>query len=566
MVHWKITKDVWRIFNPKEKKKFVFLIFLQLLVATLELLSLASLIPLLEILFKGDLLKDETSFFNFSDKIYLIFFIVFAIFVIKNLIIVLIGYFAIKFRNSVSIRLVNDIFKDYLNKNHSFFVQNHSSLLIRNIQEVNNIEAILTRITNFYSDSILFFLILLTAFYLNYQITLIVIIFSISFFIIYNYFTGSRLSNYGELYLKYNSIFLKNLIESLKLHKEILLNNCQDFFVKRNYNYKFNAMRNRLKFSMFEFAPRYIIETFLILIGLITSYYLLIIKNISPLSFLPAASVIIITTLKVMPNALRLFSSLQNFKYMRAQINLISSTINNVGNNSYDNNLNIDQSLEFEKSFSGKNIHFSFDKNKIFKDLSFNFIKNKVVGIYGPSGSGKSTFLNLISGLIYPQSGIFELDGKEIKLNNLNWMSKVGYVPQSTLIMDMSLRENIAFGLTEDKIDQIKLEECIKDCQLLELVNSLDKGLDTIVGEQGSKLSGGQIQRIGIARSLYFNPKILILDESTNSLDKLSEKKIIVTLNRLRTKITILVVSHDLEMLKFCDDIYKLNNQKLVKM
>ena len=143
---------------------------------------------------------------------------------------------------------------------------------------------------------------------------------------------------------------------------------------------------------------------------------------------------------------------------------------------------------------------------------------------------------------------------------------KIGFVSQSTHLLDDSIKTNIAFGSDMEKIDQKLLDDCIKKSELEEFINRLDTGLDTVVGEGGTKISGGQVQRIGIARAFYKKPEILILDEPTNSLDKENEEKILETLKKLKGKITIIMVSHNLDPLKIVDKIFLLKDKNLKEL
>jgi len=188
-----------------------------------------------------------------------------------------------------------------------------------------------------------------------------------------------------------------------------------------------------------------------------------------------------------------------------------------------------------------------------------------LIGIKGPSGSGKSTLADILLGLLSSTEGKVLVDNRDIFENLLSWQKKASYVPQSIFLTDDKLSRNIALGIEDEKIDKKKLEEAVLAVELDGFVNSLPSGLDTIVGERGSRLSGGQKQRIGLARALYNNPRLLVLDETTNSLDKETEKKIIETILKIKDDKTIIFISHDKEVLKNCDLVYTINNKKVYK-
>ena len=184
----------------------------------------------------------------------------------------------------------------------------------------------------------------------------------------------------------------------------------------------------------------------------------------------------------------------------------------------------------------------------------------QTVGIIGPSGSGKTTLINIILGLIEPDSGETKLDNLSIYENLSEWRKSVGYVPQDTYLLDSSIKNNIAFGLEDNEINMVRINEAILISQTKILIDSLPQGIETVVGDRGVKLSGGQRQRIGIARALYNNPSFLILDEATSNLDIKNENKIIEEINMSQKNRTVVIVSHRKNTVKYCDNIFLMKN------
>ena len=222
--------------------------------------------------------------------------------------------------------------------------------------------------------------------------------------------------------------------------------------------------------------------------------------------------------------------------------------------------------LKFESNISLNNLSFSFNSSsKIYDDLNINFHKNKIYGFKGGSGSGKSTFINLLTGLLKPTSGKILVDGVDINENIFDWQNKIAYVPQDLFLLDDAIVDNIAFGTNKDEIDQDLVKEALDQSGLKIFVDQLRDGMDTIVGEKGVKISGGQKQRIGLARALYKKPKILVLDEATNSLDKNIEKSILDSLVKL-DDITIFLVSHQTAPFYICDEIFEIKDKQIFKI
>ena len=213
-----------------------------------------------------------------------------------------------------------------------------------------------------------------------------------------------------------------------------------------------------------------------------------------------------------------------------------------------------------------KNIYYNYPKNKnfLFSDLNFQLNKSESIGLMGESGSGKTTLINIITGLLRPTKGEILLDNKKT-LNFQLYKSNqiIGYVPQQTYLLDDTIKNNIAFGQSEKEIDDKFMKNIIELVELEKLLEKAANGLDTVIGEKGVKLSGGQIQRIGIARALYVKPSLLILDEATKAIDDSTEKKIFSNLDTVKRKFTSIMVAHRKSSLVLCYKIYEIQNKNI---
>jgi ABC-type multidrug transport system fused ATPase/permease subunit len=191
--------------------------------------------------------------------------------------------------------------------------------------------------------------------------------------------------------------------------------------------------------------------------------------------------------------------------------------------------------------------------------------KGESVGFIGPSGSGKSTLVDLILGLLTPQTGRITVDGEDIRDDLRGWQDQIGYVPQALYLTDDSLRRNVAFGIPEAQIDNERVRRAVRGSQLEEFVDTLPDGIDTVVGERGVRLSGGQRQRIAIARALYHDPAVLVLDEATSALDTATEEGVIRAVAALKGQVTVVVVAHRLSSMAACDRIYRLEHGRIAQ-
>jgi len=191
--------------------------------------------------------------------------------------------------------------------------------------------------------------------------------------------------------------------------------------------------------------------------------------------------------------------------------------------------------------------------------------RGEAVGFVGPSGAGKSTLVDVILGLFAPTAGEVRVDGRNIQENLRNWQNQIGYVPQSIYLTDDTLRRNVAFGLSDENIDDKLVAEAIRLAQLDAFVESLPDRLETVVGERGVRLSGGQRQRIGIARALYHNPSVLVLDEATSSLDTPTEHGVMQAVQALQGTKTVIIVAHRLSTVEYCDRLYRIEDSRITE-
>ena len=388
------------------------------------------------------------------------------------------------------------------------------------------------------------------------------ILFFLFFTFIYYFFTKKLIYNYGLIRQQSTAILLKNLQEIFGSIKYNKLKKFENFF--KNFFSKHLRMfvKAAYRSNTFNEAPRFLIELFfLIILTIIITLNLSETKGVYEI--LPLLVVYLAAGLRLLPGFVKLNSYLQQVESCKASLNLIHKELlipEKIKLNNQSNQITIRKKLG---DISLQDINFSFGEKQILKNFNLEIKKNSVLGISGESGTGKSTLINILLGLLEPKSGKILLDGLEVKNFQNEWQRNLGYVSQNIFLLDASLKENIAFGVVEEKIDYQQLQKVIEYANLNNFVKNLDDGINTNIGEKGSKISGGQIQRIAIARELYHNPSVLILDEATTGLDYENEKQIFESINELKNKMTIIIVSHNKETLSFCDKLLDLNKKNL---
>jgi len=269
-------------------------------------------------------------------------------------------------------------------------------------------------------------------------------------------------------------------------------------------------------------------------------------------------------TFRMMPSFNRILTSLQNLRFFREPLKLVYNEFNNLKCDL----ISIEsKKIKFKNKIYFNDVTFGYsDKKIILENINLSISYGQTIGIIGESGAGKSTFVSLLTGLIKPTKGEIFIDDFSLKTNTNNWQNLVGYVPQSIFLLDDSILNNITLEDDQEKIDFERVNKCINDSQLNEFVNSLPDKLNTVVGEKGSLISGGQLQRIGIARALYSNPSILILDEASSALDSKTEKQLMDLVYNDFKRLTKIIISHKKENLKNCDIIYKIEKKSIIKI
>ena len=263
---------------------------------------------------------------------------------------------------------------------------------------------------------------------------------------------------------------------------------------------------------------------------------------------------------KMIPSLGRIINHTQFISYYSNIVEIFESQSDLHTNDKLDI---VDNKISFNKNIIFKNIFFSYGKNKILENFNLVIEKNECIGLIGESGVGKSTLINLLLGLLSPDKGKILIDGVDTDFKEYYWGDTIGYVPQFIYLINDTVKRNIAFGIENELIDEHSIKSSIKNSQLEKFIEDTNGGIEYIIDENGKNLSGGQIQRIGIARALYNNPKILILDESTSSLDKDTEESFLNIIKNLKNTLTIIIISHKQNPLSICDKIYKISDKRV---
>ena len=347
--------------------------------------------------------------------------------------------------------------------------------------------------------------------------------------------------------------------------KIIKLDHKEDYFINNFINYIVKEEKNIIFQRIISNYPKLIFEV--LFVFSISFFFLFLSKKalndgIDIFYFFPLITLYVFSFLRLVPSFNSLLSNLTDAKANYVSVETLYKEFFFLKDISFRLSNN---KIKFSKSISLVNVSYFYksSKKKVLNNVSIKILKGQTIGIFGKSGAGKSTLVDIIAGILKPHSGEVLADGKNIQKCLYNWQSKIAYVPQEVYILDDSIEKNIAYGLDEDKIKYEYLNKAIDTSQLSDLYKDLKSRNDNMLGNKGIKISGGQRQRIGIARAIYKNPDILILDESTSSLDTYTEKEFFNCIKKL--KITKIIITHKINLLKFCDKIFYLDNGVLKK-
>lgn len=342
------------------------------------------------------------------------------------------------------------------------------------------------------------------------------------------------------------------LLQFIHGYRDIKIKQKSVYFMQQFNQYAFKSLKASMISNTILEYPRLCLETIVILLFIALLFTTYITSNDS-IAVLPAIGGYVYIGFRLMPGINRIITKINTLKQMMPSLNRLYNEYQ--GHSKNIPTINI-PNFQFHDRLSISNLHFSFEDRLIINKLNLEIKKHDTVGIIGKTGTGKSTLINLIMGIIHPDSGEILVDGK-YPVHCVQWQQKIGFVPQSLYLLDDTIAKNIAFG--EENINYQKIETLIDKLQLRDLIKQYDDGVNTMIGERGVKLSGGEAQRLSIARALYHEPEILIFDEATSALDNDTEAKIMDVIYELQNQYTIIIIAHRLTTLDRCNKIIDLS-------
>ncbi len=544
--------NIWSVLTKQQKFQSSILVLLMVINVLLELVGIGMIIPIISILTDQDFLNNisyfslVTNYFGEINDINLLLFsvlIVVAVFTLKSIYSVFFIWWQQFFSMNILIDVSSRLFTNYLNQPYLYYLNVNSSYLINVInREVSIFHGAIMQSITFTTEIVLIIGICSFLIYIEPIATIGTILTILVFVAIFILSVSKPINKWGEQRVAHSERLTKHVIQGINGIKDIKILNREKMFLDEYVyeNYKYSRV-NRLNNTLQQ-IPRIYLE-FIAVLSFMVLVLILAFQGNSISNILPVLMLIGFSTLRILPSFNRLTNSYQAVIFAKKSIRLVRNEIKKtkyleIKHSNNKNSTDLDNITEkVRPTIILNNISFTYPDTKKYSinEINFKIKFGEFIGITGKSGAGKSTLMDLILGLIEPQVGeitlLNEANNSELDITHSNL---IGYVPQSIYLIDDTIKNNIAFGIPENEINEAKLDEAIKVCQLSELINELQDGVNTLVGERGIRLSGGQRHRIGIARAMYNSPQILVLDESTSALDNETEKEMMRAINSFK--------------------------------
>jgi len=562
-----------QIFNllGEDKKKIPLLIFLFLLLSIIDLVGIGLIAPYIALISDVDatsvFLAAIAEIFDIPrDRDVLLktlSYVLLSIFIIKTFFAIWINKSIIQFSENQMVRLKSFLMQAYQFLPYTEYIRRNSSEYIYSIQQLTaqySGQVVLPLLRTISDGMVTFLILILLALQNIFALALLVFLLG-SIIFLNDLFFRNKLKIYGENLNKASATIIQSVSEGMEGLKEIRVLGKEEYFhqiVHQNAKKQAIFGTKSLTLSM---VPKYILELTMISFVMILVLVTLMLGN-SIDALLPTLGVFGVASLRLFPAANTLAHSLIQLRYSRDAISRLHNDYHKLKQSIDKEGLTVSaQITEQFQVLKLDQVSFTYPQSEFraLYEISLKIKAGESIGLIGPSGSGKTTLIDMILGLLKPQHGSIQYNGEEVKSVLNRWRSQAAYIPQQVFLIDDTLRHNVALGVVSAEIDNDKLQESLRQSKLIEVVEGLPQGINTVLGEKGVRLSGGQRQRVALARAFYHGRDVLVMDEATSALDDETEQEIVSAIAQLKGKKTIIVIAHRLTTLKHCDRIYKID-------
>lgn len=556
------------IFSKSDKVKLVLLLIMVVIGSFLELLAVSVFSPFIDVAMTPETMNDSTVFYLIScffpemdvnHLLAVMAFCIILIYVTKNLYIIAeknaIYKFSYRIQRTISVRLL----KAYMREPYTFHLNKNISILQRSMQEdTDQFTKGIIHVLEMMAEIFVCMALAIYLFVVSPSIMLIIAGLLALCLAMFTFISKHYSSEWGRQGQAYKAKIYQWMNQSLGGIKEVKVLNREKNFVE-NYDVYFGKYVRVLRLNrLIAVVPRHIIEL-VSMTGLMSAIIFKMLGEQNEVgAFIPQLAIFAVAAFRLLPSVGKINEHMASILYAKPSLDLIYHDILEIDKQTVEEQ-QTDWNWSFCRKIEVQDVSYRYPDGElnVIENASFEIERGKTVAFVGASGAGKSTMVDVLLGLLEPQSGKIYADGMNIFENLTTWQRTIGYIPQVIYLSDDSIRNNVAFGIAPEEIDEEAVRSALIKAQLWEFVESLAEGMDTFVGDRGVRLSGGQRQRIGIARALYHNPEILVLDEATSALDNDTESAVMESIERLKGEKTILIIAHRLTTIKNADVVYE---------
>jgi len=494
-----------------------------------------------------------------------------VLYAVKNMILLFVVNVQSQFIAFNRNKLISQVLREFLNRPYEFYLDADIPTVFRlTDSDIPNVFNILMSMISLVSEVIVFTLLCVVMILTDWKLLLLMIVVFGMLSVVILKILRPRLTQMGTKNQALQSRIAKWRIQAIYGIKDVKVLHREAFFADNYENSgKVGAVYSK-RYSVMNNLPRLLVET--IFIASILGYIIVYILTGNDVStIIPMLSAFGLAAIRMMPSVNRINTYLADISYYRPCLDYVyeNMNINEISRRSNQTLKLADASktMQLRYKIELKDIVYAYPNTDklIFDRANMVVPYGKSIGIMGPSGAGKSTIVDILLGLLTIQQGSILCDGVDVFDNYPAWLSQIGYIPQSIYLVDEPVRNNIAFGIADEEIDDTRIWDALEEAQLADFIRGLPEGLDTAIGDRGVRISGGQRQRLGIARALYHNPEILVFDEATSALDNETEAAVMEAINSFHGRKTMIIIAHRLNTIEKCDMIYKVDEGKITR-
>ncbi len=571
-----MLKKIFKILTRWQVMSLVLMMVLQFIGGIFDLLGVSLILPIVNVLMDEQSLSNKKwaiiicNIFNIETTRGLVIFLLAAIilvYVIKN-VYVLVRYWLLydvtyRFKKALSMRLM----RCYMYQDYTFHLENNVAELHRNVvTDIGQFYGFITNILNLLNQAITCIFVGVYLIMIDWKTSVCVIVVLGTFLlIVYNIQKKSQLK-LGMENREASAQSNKWMLQSFNGIKEIQVLGREEYFLKHCEEAYDRGMEINKRSNFAALVPKPVVEITCVC-GLLGIIMVRIILGADLTSFVSVLAVFAVAAFKLLPSFNSISALISTMLFEKDSVERVYEDITEMEQlGERKRYLKSKDDIPFEKSITINNLTYKYPKTDviILDDVSFEIKKNQSVGFMGKTGAGKSTLIDVIMGVLPIEHGSVCVDGRNIVDNMDAWHRLVGYIPQSIYLMDDTIRNNVAFGIPDDEISQEQIWRALEEAQIADFVRELPDGIDSMIGEHGVRISGGQRQRLGIARALYHNPPVLVFDEATSALDNDTEHALMEAIDGLKGTRTMLIIAHRLHTIENCDVVYEVKGGKVV--